>query len=338
MAVPGIVICPVLHFFSHITHMSAVLNLTIPFFALIFLGMVCRAGGFVDQRDARMMAKYAFFIAMPTMVFVKIGAGSALDFLNWGFIWRYELATAVVFILSALVARPLFSLSRLESGIFGLNAAYPNYGYIGVPLAILALGDAAALPLALILAMDTVVLLVLTGWFATSNSDGNNDGGGGAFGKTLWKALATVAKNPLLISAVLGLIYAASDVPTPAMLAALLDMIADSAAPVALFALGATVYGQPVKNALGELTAISVARLIIHPLLMAALFLLLPGVDPLWIKAALLSACLPVAANVFVLSDHYGGYSGRSASAILMTTILASITVPVALYIILKVV
>jgi len=309
--------------------MSAVLNLTIPFFALIFLGMFCRAVNFVDQRDARMMAKYAFFIAMPTMVFVKIGAGSALDFLNWGFIWRYELATALVFILSAFVARPLFSLSRLESGIFGLNAAYPNYGYIGVPLAILALGDAAALPLALILAMDTVVLLVLTGWFATTD--------GGALGKTLWKAIVTVSKNPLLISAVLGLLYAASGVETPVILASLLDMISDSAAPVALFALGATVYGQPLRNAMGELAAISLARLIIHPLLVAALFLLLPGVDPLWIKAALLSACLPVAANVFVLSDHYGGYSGRSASAILMTTILASITVPVALYIIMQV-
>ena len=308
--------------------MSVVLNLTIPFFALIFLGMFCRRIGFVGEGDARTMAKYAFFIAMPTMVFVKIGAGSAMDFLNWGFIWRYELATALVFVLSAAVARPLFSLSRLESGIFGLNAAYPNYGYIGVPLAILALGDAAALPLALILAMDTVVLLVLTGWYATSDS--------GALGRTLWKAIVTVSRNPLLISAVLGLIYAASEITTPPMLASLLDMIANSAAPVALFALGATVYGQPLRQASGELAAISIARLIIHPALMAGLFLLLPGVDSLWIKAALLSACLPVAANVFVLSDHYGGYSGRSASAILLTTILASVTVPVALYIIMS--
>lgn len=308
--------------------MSVVLNLTIPFFALIFLGMFCRRIGFVGDSDARTMAKYAFFIAMPTMVFVKIGAGSAMDFLNWGFIWRYELATVLVFVLSAAVARPLFSLSRLESGIFGLNAAYPNYGYIGVPLAILALGDAAALPLALILAMDTVVLLVLTGWYATSDS--------GALGRTLWKAIVTVSRNPLLISAVLGLIYAASEITTPPMLASLLDMIADSAAPVALFALGATVYGQPLRQASGELAAISIARLIIHPALMAGLFLLLPGVDSLWIKAALLSACLPVAANVFVLSDHYGGYSGRSASAILLTTILASVTVPVALYIIMS--
>ena len=116
-----------------------------------------------------------------------------------------------------------------------------------------------------------------------------------------------------------------------------LDMVADAAPAVALFALGATVYGQPLKNAAGELTAISVARLVIHPALMAVFFLALPGVEPLWIKAALISACLPVAANVFVLSDNYGGYAGRSASAILVTTVIASVTVPVALYLIMKI-
>ena len=309
--------------------MSTVLSLTVPFFALIFLGMVCRRVGFVGEADAKTMARFAFFIAMPTMVFIKIGAGNALDFLNWGFIWRYELATALVFLVAALIARPLFALSRLESGMFGLNAAYPNYGYIGVPLAILALGDEAALPLALILALDTVVLLVLAGWFATTSR--------GALGQTIRHALVTVSRNPLLISAVLGLVYAASGVKMPGVMAKTLEMVADAAPAVALFALGATVYGQPLKNAVGELTAISVARLIIHPALMAALFLALPGVDPLWIKAALISACLPVAANVFVLSDNYGGYVGRSASAILVTTILASVTVPAVLYLIMKI-
>ena len=130
--------------------MSAVLSLTIPFFALIFLGMISRRVGFVGPDDARTLSRFAFFVAMPVMVFVKIGAGNAMEILNWGFVWRYELATALVFVCTAFLARPAFGLTRLESGIFGLNAAYPNYGYIGVPLAIMAFGDAAALPLALI--------------------------------------------------------------------------------------------------------------------------------------------------------------------------------------------
>jgi len=304
--------------------MSVVLSLTIPFFALIFIGMVCRGIGFVADSDARTLSRYAFFIAMPVMVFVKIRAGSALELLNWGFIWRYELATAIVFVGGALFARPLFGLSRLEGGIFGLNAAYPNYGYIGVPLAILALGDAAAMPMALMLACDTMVLLVLTGYFVAAD--------GGAIGTTLWRAVKTVSRNPLLISAVAGLAFTATGLTMPPVLDTLLNMLSDSAAPVALFALGATVYGQPIRSAFGELAALSVARLVIHPLLVAAFFLMLPGVDPLWVKAAILAACLPVAANVFVLSDHYGGYVGRTASAIFLTTIIASVTVPVTLY------
>ena len=73
-------------------------------------------------------------------------------------------------------------------------------------------------------------------------------------------------------------------------------------------------------------------RLILHPLLVALLFLGLPGVDPLWIKIAIMSACLPVAANVFVVADNYGAYGVQSASATLVTTIAASLTVPLYLY------
>ena len=304
--------------------MSAVLSLTIPFFALIFLGMICRRVGFVGPADARTLSRFAFFVAMPVMVFVKIGAGNALEIFNWGFIWRYELATIIVFVGAAFLARPLFRLTRLEGGMFGLNAAYPNYGYIGVPLAILALGDAAALPMAVILALDTVVLLVLTGYFVAAD--------GGALGSTIWRALKTVSRNPLLISAVLGLAFAATGLSLPPVLDILLNMLSDAAPPTALFALGATVYGQPIRRAFAELSSLSLARLVIHPLMVAGFFLLLPGVDPLWVKAAILTACLPVAANAFVMSDHYGGYAGRTASAVFITTIIASVTVPATLY------
>ena len=69
-----------------------------------------------------------------------------------------------------------------------------------------------------------------------------------------------------------------------------------------------------------------------YTLLVALLFLGLPSVDPLWIKIAIMSACLPVAANVFVVADNYGAYTVQSASATLVTTIAASLTVPLYLY------
>jgi predicted permease len=112
-------------------------------------------------------------------------------------------------------------------------------------------------------------------------------------------------------------------------------MLAGAAAPTALFALGITLVGQPIRAALSELTALSLLKLIVHPALMAAVFLLWPAdqpIDRLWIQLAVLFASLPIAANVFALSQFYNVYTGRTATAIMLTTICASVTVPVILF------
>jgi predicted permease len=308
--------------------MPIVLSIAVPFFALIFLGMFTRAIGFLERRDARALSKFSFYVAVPPMFFVNLADKDPSAMLNWGFIWRFEIVTLFVFLTAALMARRLFALSRGESGIFGLNAAYPNYGYMGIPLGILTFGDAAAVPLAVILFFDSILLFGLTALFMSDE--------GASKTQSVFKALIKMAKNPLLITIAASLVFSASGLHMPLLIDRTLNMLASAATPVALFALGVTVFGQPLRAAYGELSTIAVFRLLLHPLLMAALFLGLPGVDPLWVKVAITSACLPVAANVFVIADNYGAYSGPSASATLATTILASITVPIYLYWILE--
>ena len=304
--------------------MLDVLNISIPFFALIFLGFGAHAIGFIDAAGARTMSKFAFYVTLPPFMFLKITASDPAAILNWGFIWRYESSTILIYLTAALIAQLLFRLGRLESGIFGLNVAYPNYGYMGIPLAILAFGDEAALPMALILFADTIVLLTLTACFVSGN-----EGGPVA---AIKRISFTMIANPLVIAVLAGLLFSASGLILPKIPQQFGTLLAGAAAPVALFALGATLFGQPVRAAAAEVSAISLLKLILHPLLVALFFLGLPGQEPLWVKVAILSSCLPVAANVFMLANHYGAYTGRTASAILMSTALASATVPVILY------
>ena len=304
--------------------MLDVLNISIPFFALIFLGFGAHAIGFIDVAGARTMSKFAFYVTLPPFMFLKITASDPAAILNWGFIWRYESSTILIYLTAALIAQLLFRLGRLESGIFGLNVAYPNYGYMGIPLAILAFGDEAALPMALILFADTIVLLTLTACFVSGN-----EGGPVA---AIKRISFTMIANPLVIAVLAGLLFSASGLILPKIPQQFGTLLAGAAAPVALFALGATLFGQPVRAAAAEVSAISLLKLILHPLLVALFFLGLPGQEPLWVKVAILSSCLPVAANVFMLANHYGAYTGRTASAILMSTALASATVPLILF------
>ena len=306
--------------------MLDVLAITIPFFAMIFLGAGSKAIGFITDDGTVMLSRFAFFIALPPFLFLNVASNDPAAFFNLGFLWRYEVATIVIFGLSGLLGRYIFALSRREAGIFGLNNAYPNYGYIGIPMAIMAFGEEAALPMGLMLFADTMVLLGMTSIFIAG--DGQNPI------KVLGNILKTMAKNPLVQSVVAGLLWAYSGLEMPSVLDRLLNLLAGAAAPSALFALGATVYGQPIKGAVGQIGSVSLIKLIIHPLLVAGLFLLIPGMDILWVKVAIIAACLPVAANVYMLSQVYTAYVGRTASSVLFSTMLATFTVPIILYLV----
>jgi predicted permease len=199
---------------------------------------------------------------------------------------------------------------------------------MGVPLAIMAFGAEAAIPMALILMADTIVLLALVAAFVAPRQ--------GNPAMVMLNIIKTMISNPLLISLVFGVIFAMTGMQLPVMLDNLVNIIAGAAAPTALFALGMTLYGQPIKSAVGEISMISLWRLIMHPVILIAIFALFPGPDMLWINVAILSASLPVAANVYMLAQHYNIYVGRAATSCLISTIIATITVPLCLYLLIE--
>lgn len=305
--------------------MGDILSLTIPFFGIILLGAFSRSSGFFDEQAGRILARFAFFVVLPAFMFVSITSAPVSEIANPHFILRYEAVTIIIFALGIVFATRILGLSGRSSGIFALNATYPNYGYIGVPLAILAFGQGAVVPMSLILVCDSIMLLLLTAIFT-------RDKGSADLSSALMQMLRSMSRNPLLLSVLAGFIFSASGLTLPDMPIFFLDMLAGAAAPTALFALGITLIGQPIRSARAELGTITVLKLVIHPLLMGVVMLTMPGLDVLWIQTAILFACLPVAANVFALSEFYQAYSGRTATSIMLTTLIASLTVPATLY------
>ena len=316
--------------------MADILALTIPFFGIILLGSLTRLKGWFSAADGRMISRYVFFVVLPPFMFVAITARPLNDIFNPEFTLRYELVTLTLFSLAFVIGKYLLKLSRREASLFSLNASYPNYGYIGVPLALLAFGEEAAVPMAVILVVNNAVLVLLVALFITDETSG------GA-GSTFVRTMASLVKNPLLMSVVMAMAFSASGLKMPEMPALFLDLLAGAAAPTALFALGIALVGQPVRSAWGELGALALFKLFMHPLMMALVFLGWPAIgpypfDPLWIKIALIFSCLPVAANVFNLAEFYGVYSGRTATSIMLSTLIASVSVPVMMYMIIFVI
>ena len=141
--------------------MLTVINITLPFFLIIFLGFLLRRLSFIDAEKTSFLSRFSFFILMPIMMFSNLHSSVSHEIWNIDFVVRYELITIFIFILAIPLGR-LIKLERNSFGLLGLNMAYPNYGYIGLPMCLVAFGSKASMPLALILFADTIVLLVST--------------------------------------------------------------------------------------------------------------------------------------------------------------------------------
>ena len=308
--------------------MADVLNLTIPMFSLIGIGYLLRRIQFMSEQDGTVLSKFAFYILLPPLMFTSILSGDASKSLNINFIFSYEIITITIFVLTYLLG-VLIKLKTMEKAIFGLNAAYPNYGYIGVPLCILAFGAEAAIPLALILLADTFVLLTTLIFYKLTETR-----------KTSLRELSKeiiqrFIYNPLMMSVFVAFIFSTVDIKIVTAIDRTLSIVAASATAVALIALGISLNVTSIKNQKSVLFFITVIKLIVHPILIFIIFQFQTGIDPIWVKTAIVCASLPVAANVFVLANYYNTFANESAAAITITTIVSSITVTITLLLVL---
>ena len=304
--------------------MADVLNLTIPMFSLIGIGYMLRRIQFMSEQDGTVLSKFAFYILLPPLMFTSILSGDASRSLNINFIFSYEIITISIFVLTYLLG-VLIKLKTMEKAIFGLNAAYPNYGYIGVPLCILAFGAEAAIPLALILLADTFVLLTTLIFYKLTETR-----------KTSLRELSKeiiqrFIYNPLMMSVFVAFIFSTVDIKIVTAIDRTLSIVAASATAVALIALGVSLNVTSIKNQKSVLFFITVIKLIVHPILIFIVFQFQTNIDPIWVKTAIVCASLPVAANVFVLANYYKNFESESAAAITITTIISSITVTITL-------
>jgi predicted permease len=100
--------------------------------------------------------------------------------------------------------------------------------------------------------------------------------------------------------------------------------------------MGVTAALRPLKRFPMELGYILPVKLIVHPALVYILMVLLvPDIKPLWLYSAVLLAALPSATNVFVIAQQYGVWQQRASSAVVISTIFATLSVTGILYLML---
>ena len=215
-----------------------------------------------------------------------------------------------------------------DAAMGALVAAFPNSGFMGVPLILALLGAGAVGPVMATLLVDLVVTTSLCIGLSQWGAAGEH---GPA--KAVGRALQGVLRNPMPWSILLGALAGALGFALWAPLGKTVQLLADAASPVALFTIGAvlarsqmrpaTTAGQAAPRDVGVL---AVTKLLLHPLLvwtMGTLAVRAGALDTSALTPLVLVAALPAASNVSLLAERFGADNGRVARVILWSTALA---------------
>jgi malonate transporter len=232
------------------------------------------------------------------------------------------------------VATSLSARIGLKDASFGaLVAAFPNTGFMGVPLLAALLGPAAAGPIISCMLADLFVTSSLCIALAQMSHGGGADDQRAARTAAL-RALKGALSNPLPWSIATGALCSGFEIRLAGPVDAVVKMLADAASPVALFTIGAVLWraGQHAhrRTPLAEFVPVALIKLFVHPLLvllvaLAARSLGVP-LSMFQITVMTLGAALPSASNVSLLAERYGADNGRVARIIMSSTTLAFIS------------
>jgi len=306
----------------------SILLVTFPFFALVLCGYVAARRALLPQAAIPGLNTFVLYFALPCMLY-RFGASTPIaQLLDGALVVVYLLCALVMvaFTMAVTLGRDHGRIGWNDASFGALVAAFPNTGFMGVPLLVALLGAQAAGPAIVTIVVDLLVTSSLC--IALSRLDSADMHGAEVAAQ---KALRGVALNPMPWAIVLGALASWLQWSLPQPVMQTVGLLADAASPVALFTIGAVLARSQMNSTsrtpLGDYLPITLIKLIVHPTLLlalglAAIALGLP-LDPFALTVLVLVAALPSASNVAILAERFGADNGRIARIILLSTVLA---------------
>jgi len=307
----------------------SVFQTLLPIILITGLGWGLRQLRFFGPEFISDLNKLAFWIALPCLVFRSLARSELPDIGVWRVIavgLGFTLLVAVAVWISCVVVRvPREKLGTIIQGAFRGNLAYAGFPILFFAWSDLPeqqLDDLASRVLLVFAPMMVLYNLLSIVALQASRPDRAPD---------LVRALVLpIAKNPLIISTVLGLGVAAIGVALPMPVDRSLEAMANFALPAALLSMGGSltlrhVSAQRVGVALGVIGKLAVAPLLAYVLARIA------GLTPEDTRIVMVFGACPTAVVSYIMAAQMGGDTNVSTAIISLTTILAVVPLTIAL-------
>lgn len=317
--------------------MQHIFLVTLPFFALILCGYLATRSRLLPLGAIPGLNAFVLYFALPAMLY-KFAAGMPVAQL-------FDPHTIALYLLCAMLMVGLGVFTALRMGhswnnaAFGaLVTAFPNSGFMGMPILVSLLGPDSVGPAVVSISIDMIITSSVC--IALSRLGHNGQESPLAAAK---KAMRGVLANPLPWAVMLGALASANSFMPWQPVDQIVSMLANSCSPIALFTIGAMLARPPATPVeagagrlarLGDVPLVVFYKLLIHPaLVLGAGWLYMQAgfaLNPQSLTVLVLVAALPSASSITVLAERFEADSRRIAQIVLVSTAIAFVTFSIA--------
>lgn len=290
-------------------------------FPVILPIVIMIAAGYLLARytsvETHSLSRVTIYLLSPSLVFTALVKTDLRAVGGYHLIALIVVHYAALLVLGALAGRFL-GLPREERSGLTLATVLYNAGNYGMPVSLFAFGEEGLRLATVIFVMAAIVANSVGIYLASAGRNAAR------------RALSDVFRLPLIYAAALGFLVERAHWVVPPAIWRPLELMGQGAIPMLLIALGVQLaQARPavVSPALGMH---AVLRLVISPLLAAALIPWI-GVTGRAAHVAVLSTSMPTAVNAFLLAAQFGTAAPFVASAVFVSTMASFVTVSVVL-------
>lgn len=299
----------------------SILSRVCSIFIIVGIGILASRWRLLPEQSTAVLSKFLFNIVTPCMVVTTMQGqtfeGQLADDVMWSLL-SFTLVTLVVGMLSFILIKP-FRAAERDQGIYRMQLAFTNVGFMGIPLATAVFGERSGL---LILLMNTpfIVLLYSFGVFLMLYQKG-----GGGIDWTLLKRMINIP----MVSSLLGFVILVMGIQVSAVISDGLQMVADTMVPAGMLIVGLQLGKTGLKGIFnGRNLWMCILSLGLVPLLAVGICALLPqsGV----VSATLVFAmAMPSGTLCTVLAEEFGRNTLLASETLAATTLGSLLTLPV---------
>ena len=277
-------------------------------FPLLAIGGVGYLVGRRQRPDMEVANRLNMEIFVPALIF----SGLSDQTFDLGTYVPLAVAATAVILLSGALALPLARLAGFAPKTFVPPMMFCNSGNMGLPLTVLAFGD-AALPAALtVFLVENVLHFTVGVWLLDHRA-----------------RLGAVFRQPIVLAAAAGLAFSFGGIDIHPTVAKPIEMLGQVSIPLMLFALGVRLSTAD----LGE-WRIGASAAVAAPLIGVALALpvvALLGLDGMHAGVVVLFGALPPAVLNFMLAEKYRQEPSKVASIVILGNLFAMVAIPLTL-------